>query len=80
MRALLADGPLAERQIMVPEALPTLHVGADGEARGVGRIATHRYRLADVDFVRAAAFYGLERVAVYVHAPPRAGGAFADAA
>ena len=80
MRALLADGPLADRELTVDEPFATLEVGPDGALRPAGRIATHRYRLADVDVLGMIASEGVERVAVYVHAPRLARSAVARAA
>ncbi len=80
MRALLADGPLADRELTVAEPFPTLDVGHDGALRHAARIATHRYRLAEVDVLGTIAAEGVERVAVYVHAPRMARGTIANAA
>jgi hypothetical protein len=65
MVALCADGPMADREIEVDEPRPTLELTQHAQ----GRRAVHRYRLADVTFVRVDENPGrLRPLAVYVYA------------
>lgn len=68
MLALLADGPLAGREIEVNEPRPTLELPEGGAEKGAASGPKHRYRLATVDVVPAQGAAGAtERIAVYAH-------------
>jgi hypothetical protein len=69
--ALLADGPLADREIEIAEPRPTIEMAQDVDGREVNRAApVHRYRLAGVELVPlSGTTRRFDRIAVYVHAP-----------
>jgi len=79
--ALLADGPLAGREIEVEEARPTIELTDETGGRRAGAGCLHRYRLAGVDIVPAQGEERRrERVAVYAHCPDGAPSAVPRAA
>jgi hypothetical protein len=69
---LLADGPLAGREIELAEPRPTIEVSADARRRRSRRGVLHRYRLADVELRWRPGDGRRFRVAIYVHAPDAA--------
>jgi hypothetical protein len=77
--ALLADGPLAGREMQVEEPRPTIELTEETGGRRAGCV--HRYRLAGVDIVPAHGGEGRrERVVVYAHCPEPARSAVPRAA
>jgi hypothetical protein len=65
--ALLADGPLAGRELELDEPRPTIAMTDDGLTAAPGHPAPHRYRLAGVELERLdSAPERTRRVAVYV--------------
>lgn len=81
MLALLADGPLAGREIQVDEPRPTIELTDETGGQRAGAGYLHRYRLAGVDIVPAQGEEGRrERVAVYAHCPDDARSAVPRAA
>ena len=67
MLALLADGPLAGREIEIDEPRPTIELEGEGGERRAGKRRAHRYRLAAVELAPATTGTAGERVAVYAH-------------
>ena len=81
MLALLADGPLAGREIEVQEPRPTIELADETGGQRAGHGCVHRYRLAGVDIVPAQEEGGRrERVAVYAYCPEGASSAVPRAA
>lgn len=73
MLALLADGPLAGREIEVEEPRPTIELRDDAGEGRAGAGYAHRYRLAGVDIVPAQDDERRrERLAVYAYCPDEA--------
>jgi hypothetical protein len=79
--ALLADGPLAGREIEVEEPRPTIELADESGGQRAGAGYVHRYRLAGVDIVPAQGDDDRrERVALYAHCPEDARSAVPRAA